>query len=218
MIHVVPHTRAALYADQFREMNDLLHRVHLGRRQDAEGAGATGTQAPSTKAHQAIPADTETSLAIYLMRLLDDGALLGAVKLNPSEFRAQGSPHSLGHAMQALPSGAEIWDVSHFCLRDTPEKKRVLSDMMLGLLEFSLTWGIKQLNFLIDEDLQPAVHLLPLAISFIGDPVNVDGDPFVPATLRVSQETLHALRTLTNVDSPTLHLSTNQEALPSSGI
>jgi|GEM_PF-5101716 len=192
MIHIVQPTRRAEYADQMAEMNELLSRIHERR--------------PLASDDRALSLPENTPLAIHLMKLTPEGALRAAVCLNPSEFRATPTSHVFGPAMQHLPSGVDYWDTSHFCFRETPDKQSVAFSLMMGVVEFALTWGINHINFLVEEDLQLAIKLLPFQVEFVSDPVEISGLSLVPSTIRVSQEALQELRTFTGMESPTLHL------------
>ena len=144
------------------------------------------------------------------MKLTESGALLGAVKLNPSELRPPQSAHGQMQALQTLPAQIGSWDASDFCFRAGPHMKRTFADIMLGMLEFSLTWEIKSLNFLIDEDLLPVLNLLPIAVQVMGAAVEVHGASCAPATLRITPEALRGMRALMKAKSPILHLAADQ--------
>lgn len=192
MIHIVQPTRRAEYTDQMAEMNALLSRIHERR--------------PLGPDDGVLSPPENTPLAIHLMKLTPEGTLRGAVCLNPSEFRADPASHVFGHAMEILPSGADYWDASHFCFRETPDKQSVAFSLMMGVMEFALTWGINHINFLVEEDMQLAIKLLPFQVAFVSDPVDISGLSLVPSTIRVSQEALQELRAFTGMESPTLHL------------
>ena len=144
------------------------------------------------------------------MKLTEAGTLLGAVKLNPSELRPPQSAHGQMQALQTLPAQIGSWDASDFCFRAGPHMKRTFADIMLGMLEFALTWEIKSLNFLIDEDLLPVLNLLPIAVQVMGAAVEVQGTSCAPATLRITPEALRGMRALMKAKSPILHLAADQ--------
>ena len=209
VIHVIPHTRRSHYADQFQEREELLQRLLSNR----SSAGVNQPQTDTAQSASLFP-DEDTPLAIHLMRLDDIGSLLGAVKLNPSEFRPAGATPDEIRAMQALPIAGDSWDVYDICFRKTPEIKQTFFKMMLGILEFSLTWGIKSLNFLLDEDLQLALLLLPLAADAIDDPIELNGTNYTPIAIRVSGDAVRAVRALTKTKSPQLLMATDTDTSP----
>ncbi|MEQ9520371.1 MAG: hypothetical protein RLN89_13130 [Parvibaculum sp.] len=200
MIHVVTKNKAASYAPQFEAMHGLLHKIYATRRgwpvelNDGIYTGSVNSDLP------------DPTLSIYLMRICDKGSLSAALRLSPSEFRGARSvqPDDLGLA--GLPAGPDIWDAGKVCLDDQPDKQGALTDLALGTLEFALTWSIKQICFLLDQDLSDAARYLPLHMEFAGAPVNFYGETFTPTVLQISPDSVRSLRDLLPDTRPRLHL------------
>ena len=194
MIHIVTKNRASLYTPQFEAMPGLLHRIYAANRDNPR-----------------IPAGrnegTDPALTIYLMRIHPSGDLSAAIRLSPSEFRPHSpvQPYDLGFA--SLPIGPKIWDAGQVCLRAHPDKWMALADMALGTLEFALTWGIKQICFLLDEESCQATRYLPSGVEFAGRPFVFLGETFMPTIISASAASLQSLRELVPDDGPRLLLT-----------
>lgn len=142
MIHLICRANASLYADELRAMHQLRWRIYVEER------GWRALRA--MQAEEGLERDIyDDERAHYLVALDDEGAVLGAMRVRPTDDRSlikEVFPH-LVEDPSALRPDPRTWELTRL-MRDPARRAQegaLRYEMNCALIEFCLSRGIERL-------------------------------------------------------------------------
>jgi len=176
-------------AEQFR----LRHRVFVRR---------ASYDVPSWREMEYDQYDTPA--ATYLVWRDDSGIARGVSRLSPTDRPYMVKDVWPGMVTScALPSSAAVWEGTRFGVdKDlAPElRRRIVSELVVGYLEFGLSEGVKQIIGVMPTLIWRAVFSSNgWPVEFLGEPRVLGADRCVAGMLSVSAEVLARVRAKTGI-------------------
>jgi acyl-homoserine lactone synthase len=202
MIHVVSLANQHMYGRQLDQMFRMRHTFYV------EGHGWSGLT--SQDGRETDEFDDES--AVYLMSLDPFGDIAASVRLNPTT-----GPTLLKKfadwSDEELPQGEHVWDISRWIA--APQHRRSIHprwpsnhqrELILGVLEFSLSRGLTHLTMLAEHRLAERIATYGWPLRFLGEPRSYEGGKgiAVAAEIEIAPDTLRLTRTKTGLTSSVL--------------
>ena len=142
----------------------------------------------------------------YLIATLDDRNVAGSVRLLPTT-----QPHLMSEIFPHLcngvvPTGPDIWEVSrHYNMPPRADQRpRVGGEIMAGLLEFGLLFGIERFTLVSNMFLMPRVLAAGWDVTPLGLPVDYQGEAIIALSVSVTPAGLQALRHKRGISGPVI--------------
>ncbi len=153
------------------------------------------------------PFDTDNTL--YLLCCTDEGELVGGTRMMPTT-----TPHMMSDVFGFLcdtksPRGPMVWEGSRYFIckkfRKTPAVPMAHREMLCGMMETCLVYGIEQFLFVINGFHASGLIALGWDMTPLGTPKEVDGSPIMAFVVNVRPEGLQAMRRTFGIESQALN-------------
>lgn len=193
MIHIITAENRQLYFNELREMHQQRKRVfvdELGWPLDcAEG----------------LEIDEYDSAHIIYLLYFDDDALLGSIRMLPTD-----RPHLMGDVFAGLcpngvPQGPAIWEATRFCpapTLDAQQKRWMLGALIGGMIECALLFGIEHITFVAGGALKPLALKAGWSARALGPPVRREGDRLTACIADADPASLRRVRANFSLPNP----------------
>lgn len=196
MIHLITRENTHLYKDVMTQMFALRHKVFVENRGwDLQSEGGLERD------------EFDTIETAYLVKVLEDGTVAGAMRMLPST-----QPHVLSDVFPALvngdvPRNRSTWESSRGCVQSEFGGQTVFADLNVAMIEFALIWGIEAITFVLDTDLFPAALAVGWNLKPLGLPQEMNDESYTAGILHVTPETLKIVREVTGIHRQVLHFN-----------
>lgn len=165
---------------------------------------------PDIRIHRGAEFDQfDTPVAHYLVRPNMMNSAVAMARLSPtthpymlkSEFPSFVEPSE-------LVSKESVYEGTRFCIdKDLPalERRKVMGELMAGIMEFGLEEGIDYILVFMPEAILDGIFVKAgCEVTAIGDSCIFDGRPCRPARVTVNLATLHAIYRNRRLEGPVL--------------
>lgn len=205
MIELVTHENREFFAAELREMWQQRYRVFIE---------TLGWDIPSRDGLEIDQFDTDDTA--YLLIRDREGALVGSSRLIPTT-----SPHLLSEVFADLcdvemPRGANIWEASRGYMLPTlssyKEKRKVADEMVCGMVEFALLFGVDQLVFEMNIETYPDLLATDWDATPLGTPKDWGGETLIAATVNATPQILAGIRAKSGFTGPVIRYRQSAKA------
>ncbi len=151
----------------------------------------------------------DTDNTVYLLSCTQEGELVGGTRMMPTT-----APHMMSDVFGFLcdypaPIGPMVWEGSRYFVRKkfrkTPAIQVAHTEMLCGMMETCLVYGIEQFIFVINGFHASGMIALGWDIVPLGAPKEIDGNPIMAFVVNVRPEGLQAMRRTFGIESKPLN-------------
>lgn len=150
--------------------------------------------------------------ATWLLALSNEGELLGAVRLVPTDCDTLLGDHFNHLATEIpVPSDPDIWEITRYYVKDknlqAPDGHDIKRHLIVGMLEYALLNKVKALVVVSDTGFLRLLEMFKWPYELMGLPQKYEEGECVGIYIHLSETMVENHRTLTNFwnDSLTLH-------------
>lgn len=197
MIDLVTRENRELFVDDLHEMWRQRYQVFIE---------TLGWDIPTRDGLEIDQFDTEDTA--YLLIRDEDNALVGSSRLIPTT-----GPHLLSDVFFDLcdtdiPRGANIWEGSrgYMIPRDSTykEKRKVADEMVCGMVEFALLFGVDRIVFEVNMGTYPDLLAVGWDVKPLGVPKEWGGETLIAAVAEATPQVLAGIRAKSGFTSPVI--------------
>jgi len=207
MIFLITPANRHIFASELQGIFRLRHEVLV------EGLGWHGLQT----ANGLETDEFDNEYAVYLGMKDATGAVVGCMRLNPSDTPTLSAKH-FAHMVQfaGLPSTPNAYDVTrHLVARSWQHSLRESLrglDLFCGLVEFGLAEDVDVFTALIPVNFFWALRQIGVGMEALGYPGSIEGEECLIVQGEVTAQSLLALYRATRNSDPRLQLNHRQRA------
>lgn len=150
----------------------------------------------------------DTEHAVYLLAVDSSGDVIGGSRMVPTT-----QPHLLGNVFPQLANGTpprapDIYEWTRFFIafpyRRTGTSARLAGEVLCGLLEASLRFGIRKISVVCEAFWPDRLRALGWTVEVLGERLQLENCETVGALIEVSQEALGSTRRFYGIEGPVL--------------
>ena len=146
---------------------------------------------------------------VYLLsKDVANGSLLASVRLLSTSAPHLMSDLFAGTCDACVPGGPTVWEASRFCttpkLKDRKERLDLLWEIICGVMETSLLYGIDQIIFAANRPLLPLALACGWEARVLGPTLRDDDDDVTAVAAAVSPYALRLMRERHSVSTPVI--------------
>lgn len=193
MIHLITGDNAPLFKSQLDEMFRLRFRYFVEGR---------GWDLPVENGRERDQFDRDDT--VYLAKFAPAGDMMGSFRMLPTErahLMSEVLPPELGIEW---PRGQNVWEISRGFILEQHRSFDTLAEFCVGMVEFSLLWGIDRFVFLIEPSFLSTILAMGWDARPLSAPMEIAGEPWLAAELRIVPETLKIIRQVTGLHRPVI--------------
>lgn len=159
--------------------------------------------------------------AVYLIASDDGDGVTGSMRLLPTT-----APHLMSDLFPELcakgvPRGTDIWESSRTNIRpdepDSHHMTRTMGEIMCGMMEFGLLYGVRKITFTANMTLLPSVLKAGWDVEPLGLPRDLDGDLTVACAINVTADGLRNVQRTRSIRGFVMRYVTDIEELRATG-
>lgn len=135
-----------------------------------------------------------------------DGPVLASVRLLPTVKAHLMADLFANACTGTIPRGEAVWEASRFCAVPTLQSQRTRVDLLweiiCGVMETSLLFGVEQVLFVANAALLPRAMTCGWDAEVLGPTLKLGDEEITAVTARITPEGLRTVRSRFGFDSP----------------